>query len=361
MSASSCSRLSGHRPSCWCTVWHVEGCTQPCSSSPHEVAMMAWSEARMGQSVVVIPVHNEASTIAAVVVAARTYLPVIVVDDASDDGSGQLAAASGATVLTLSRQRGKGAALRRGFAEALRQGADAVVTLDGDGQHDPHDIPRLLEASQRCPGSLIIGSRLDSAEAIPLGRLYAMEVVSFWINWLGHCTVWDTQSGLRLYPAAVLRTLPLRHGGFLFESALLIKASQTGWPVCEIPIRAVYPPGRASQYRPLRDSIPIIAYLFCQSLCFWPTQLWLVGRAWLTGHRTTCYYTWRRTCVAALATLLLPLLILCVLAHLCAGHVGSALLSAAIRRFYDPRLLAHTPAVTRVFHDRYRSKRWKLV
>src|SRR5207248_711160 len=169
-----------------------------------------------------------------------------------------LAAASGATVLTLSRQCGKGTALRHGFAEALRQGAATVITLDGDGQHDPGDIPRLLEASQRYPGSLIIGSRLDSAEAIPPARLYAIEVVSFWISWLGQCTVRDTQSGLRLYPAAVLRTLPLRHGGFLFESALLLHASQTGWCVYEIPIRAVYPPGRASQYRPLRDSIPII-------------------------------------------------------------------------------------------------------
>ncbi len=212
----------------------------------------------MGKSVVVIPVHNEASTIASVVVAARAYLPVIVVDDASDDGSGQLAAASGAMVLTLPRQRGKGAALRHGFVEALRQGADTVVTLDGDGQHDPRDIPRLLAASQRDPESLIIGGRLGSAETIPLARLYAIEVVSFWINWLGQCTVRDTQSGLRLYPAAVLRTLPLRHGGFLFESAILLKASQTGWRVCEIPIHAVYPPGRASQYRPLRDSIPII-------------------------------------------------------------------------------------------------------
>jgi hypothetical protein len=264
-------------------------------------------------------------------------------------------------VLTLPRQRGKGAALRHGFAEALRQGADTVVTLDGDGQHDPGDIPRLLEASQRYPESLIIGGRLDSAETIPLARLYAIEVVSFWINWLGQCTVRDTQSGLRLYPAAVLRTLPLRHGGFLLESALLLKASQTGWRVCEIPIRAVYPPGRASQYRPVRDSLPIIAYLLYQGIRFWPTQLWLVCCTGLTGYKEMRHHAWRRTCVAALATVLLPLLLLCVLAHLGAGQVGSALLCATIRRFYDARLLAYTPAVMRVFNDRSRSKRWKLV
>src|SRR3989454_10562137 len=202
----------------------------------------------MDKTIAVIPVHNEALTIASVVLTARAYLPVIVVDDASEDGSGQRAAAAGASVLTLPRRCGKGAALQRGFAEALRRGANAVVTLDGDGQHDPRDIPRLLAATQCWPESIIIGGRLDSAEAIPLPRFYAMQVASFWINWLGQCHVQDTQSGFRLYPATLLRTLLLRHGGFLFESEVLIKAPQAGWRVCEIPIRAGYPRGRTSPY-----------------------------------------------------------------------------------------------------------------
>src|SRR5262249_14609224 len=151
-----------------------------------------------------------------------------------------------------------------------------------------------------------------------------------------------------LYPAAVLRTLSLRHGGFLFESAILLKASQSGWRVCEIPIRAVYPPGRVSQYRPVRDSLPIIAYLLYQGIRFWPTQLWLVCCTWHQGSKATLHHPCQGTCVAARATVLLPLLMLCVLAHLGAGQVGSALLCATTRRFYDARLLVHTPAVTRV-------------
>jgi len=315
----------------------------------------------MGKTMAVIPVHNEAPTIASVVLATRAYLPVIVVDDASEDGSGQQAVAAGAIGLTLSRHCGKGEALRRGFAEALRRGATTVVTLDGDGQHDPRDIPHLLAASQHWPESIIIGGRLNNAEAIPLPRFYAMQVASFWINWLGQCQVQDTQSGFRLYPATVLRTLRLRHGGFLFESELLMKASQAGWRVCEIPMRAVYPPGRTSQYRPLRDGIPLTAYMFYRGLCFWPVQCWLACRGWLMEDKAVRYHVWRCTCVAALATMLLPLLGLCALAYLCAGHVGRWLLAATIRRFYDPRLLAHPPAVTRVLHDRYRLKRWKLV
>ena len=95
----------------------------------------------MGKSIAVIPVHNEVSTIASIVLAARAYLPVIVVDDASEDGSGLRAAAAGASVLTLPRHAGKGEALQCGFAEALRRGAHTVVTLDGDGQHDPRGYP----------------------------------------------------------------------------------------------------------------------------------------------------------------------------------------------------------------------------
>jgi glycosyltransferase involved in cell wall biosynthesis len=315
----------------------------------------------MGNTIAVIPVHNEASTIASVVLTARAYLPVIVVDDASKDGSGQRAAAAGASVLTLPRHCGKGAALQRGFAEALRRGATAVVTLDGDGQHDPRDIPRLLAASQCWPESIIIGGRLDGAEAIPLARFYAMQVASFWINWLGHCQVRDTQSGLRLYPAAVLRTLPLRHGGFLFESEVLIKAGQAGWGVREIPIRAVYAPGRTSHYRPLGDGIPLTAYLLCQGLRFWPAQCWQACLGWLVSDRAVRHHVWRRLYVAAMATLLLPFLGMCVLAYLGAGNPGRALLAAAIRRFYAPCLFTTPPAVTRVLHDRYRLKRWKLV
>jgi hypothetical protein len=251
--------------------------------------------------------------------------------------------------------------LQRGFAEALRREANAVVTLDGDGQHDPRDIPPLLAASQCWPESIIIGGRLDSAEAIPRSRFYAMQVASFWINWLGHCQVRDTQSGFRLYPAAVLRTLPLRHGGFIFESEVLIKAGLAGWCVREIPIRAVYAPGRPSHYRPLGDGIPITTYLLYRGLRFWPVQCWLACLGWRMRDKTVRHYIWRRTGVAALGTLLLPLLGFCVLAYLYTGHVGRVLLATVIRRFYDPRLFADPPAVVRVLHDRYQLKRWKLV
>jgi glycosyltransferase involved in cell wall biosynthesis len=309
----------------------------------------------------VIPVRNEALTVAAIVAATVAYVPVIVVDDASDDGSGTLAAASGATVIRLPRHCGKGMALQRGFAEALRCGADSVVTLDGDGQHDPQDIPRFLAASRRWPGSIIIGDRLDTAAAIPRCRLQAIQVGSFWINWLGYCHVRDTQCGFRLYPAHILRTLSLKHGGFLLESEVLIKAGQAGYKVHEIPIRATYPPGRVSQYRPLRDGMLITAYLLYRGLRFWPAQLRLLCAARGTQDNATRQHAWRCARAAALATLVLPLLVLCVLTQLLVDRLGLDVLSPCIRWFYDQRRFVNPSGGTKAFHDHYQPKHWELV
>lgn len=224
-------------------------------------------------SVAVIPVHNEALSIAAIVTATRVYMPVIVVDDASVDGSGRLAATAGATVITLPIRQGKGAALRYGFAEALRCGVASIVTLDGDGQHDPEDLPRLLTASRQWPDSIIIGGRLEAEGDIPRHRLHAIRVASFWINWMGDCQVRDTQSGFRLYPASLLRTLALKQGRYLLETEILLKARWAGYDIHELPIRAVYLPGQRSQYRPVWDGTMAAVYLFYHGMRFWPIQI----------------------------------------------------------------------------------------
>ena len=142
----------------------------------------------MGDHLIVIPVLNEAATIEGLVARARTHGTVVVVDDGSSDASAAVAARAGAEVVRLPRQRGKGAALRRGFDAALARGAERVVTLDGDGQHDPDEIPRLLEASAEHPDALVIGGRLGRGpdgnpdepgyRVIPRERLDAMRVAA---------------------------------------------------------------------------------------------------------------------------------------------------------------------------------------
>ena len=313
-------------------------------------------------SVAVIPVHNEASTIAAIVKAARAYVPVIVVDDASDDGSGQLAAAAGATVSTLPKHCGKGTALRRGFAAALRRGAEHIITLDGDGQHDPRDIPRFLTASCRWGGSIIIGNRLAAAAAMPRHRWQAVQVGSFWISWMGECNVQDTQSGFRLYPATVLRSLSLKHGGFLLESEILLKAGQAGYDMREIPIRPIYRYGQRSHYRPCRDGGLVAAYLCYRGLRFWPRQISRLCPLRRHAVAGRWQHAWQRTCVAALATALLPTLCLVMLAQLCWRDTERDLLTPIIRRFYDPRALYRSAAIVRkTLHAQSPWKRWEFI
>lgn len=308
----------------------------------------------------VIPVHNEALTLAPLVTTAQHYLPVIVVDDASDDHSGALAAAAGATVLTLSSRQGKGAALRHGFRTALHRGASAIVTLDGDGQHDPRDIPHLLAASQRWPDSIIIGNRLAAAAAMLPYRLHAIRVASFWISWMTGCTIADTQSGFRVYPAQVLRTLPLKHGGFLLESEALLQASRAGWSIRERPIHAVYRPGQPSHYRPVRDGGKAVMYLLYHGVRFWPTHLRQCWKSWRGQQRQDWRDLRRRTWVAGRATGLLPMLGLITVAQLFLRHLGLDLLTPMIRWVYDHRLL-YSPMVKRESAHAPQRSRWEYL
>jgi len=210
---------------------------------------------------VVIPAYNEAATIADVVRRARAVAPdVLVVDDGSQDGTPELAEAAGARVLRHACNEGKGASLWDGLQEVARRGGFAV-TLDGDGQHAPEDIPRMLEVAGEPPAALVLATRVKSMESIPPGRRRAQRFADFWISWAAGLRLRDTQTGFRLYPSDLLKRLgprPTRADGFVFESAILIRAAHAGIPVRGVPIQAVYPPqGRPSHYRPLVDSLRI--------------------------------------------------------------------------------------------------------
>ena len=179
---------------------------------------------------------------------------VIVVDDGSADGSAATAAAAGADVLRTAGRCGKGGALALGFAEALSRGAQRVVTLDGDGQHDPDDIPRLLAASDADPHALVIGSRLaDGGAGMERARLNALRVASFFINWQTGWDVGDTQSGFRVYPRAALESVVPRRGGFVLETEMLVRAAAAGFAIREVPLSPGRAASRPSRFRPMRD------------------------------------------------------------------------------------------------------------
>jgi glycosyltransferase involved in cell wall biosynthesis len=213
--------------------------------------------------VVVIPAYNEAPTIRDVATRALGVLPhVIVVDDGSTDATSAELAGLPLTLISNPVNLGKGASLWRGFAVALAEGADAVITLDGDAQHRPEDIPRLIAAWEAQPGRIIIGARLAQRADVPPLRYFGNRFANFWVAWASGFPVADSQSGFRVYPANLLRQVQVAHGPgarFAFESEILIEAGRAGVRSAAVPIAALYPPNaRASHYRSAVDTARIV-------------------------------------------------------------------------------------------------------
>ena len=211
---------------------------------------------------VVIPAYNEAATIRDVASRAiRQNENVIIVDDGSTDGTAEALVDLPVAVLRNHTNCGKAASLWRGFQQALAAGASGVVTLDGDGQHAPEDIPRLLAEAVLFPDHVIIGARHGDQRRAVYWRYAANRVADFWVSWAAGCSFADTQSGFRVYPASLLSCVRINHGkvrSFVFESEILIEATRAGHRSLAVPIEALRRPGaRASYFRPVLDIVRI--------------------------------------------------------------------------------------------------------
>ncbi len=210
---------------------------------------------------IVIPALNEARAIRAVVESALVQCPhVIVVDDGSTDGTSDLIRDLPITLLRHDTPQGKAASLRDAFREALARGFDAVITMDGDGQHAAEDIPRMLAAVAQFPGRIVIGARLINREQQPARRRRANAVADWGVSWASGHRVIDSQSGQRYYPKAVMQLVEVStRFGFVFESEILIEAAwRLGVRTISVPIESRYPDDRrASHFRAVRDTTRI--------------------------------------------------------------------------------------------------------
>jgi glycosyltransferase involved in cell wall biosynthesis len=194
---------------------------------------------RSGAVVAVIPAYQAALTLDAVVRATREHLPVLVVDDGSTDDTFAVAEAAGAEVLRQATNQGKGTALRRGFRHALEHGADAVLTLDADGQHDPACAPDFITAWRERGAPLIIGRR-DFGQ-MPLSRRVANSLGTQTFSWAVGRHIEDNQSGYRLITQPLLRhLLESAEDGFEFEVEMITDAIRAGLTIDWVPIPTIY-------------------------------------------------------------------------------------------------------------------------
>jgi glycosyltransferase involved in cell wall biosynthesis len=207
----------------------------------------------------VIPAYEEGPRVAAVVTGALAHLPVLVVDDGSGDDTAERARAAGASVLVQDPNQGKGAALRAGFARALADGCEAVLTLDADGQHDPAEIPAFLAAYAAARPDLVIGRR-DFRRMPPVRRL-SNELGGRAFSWAVGESIPDNQSGYRLLGRRLMEALAdSAEQGFEFEVEMITTCVREGWPIAWVPIRTIYA-GEPSHIRPwahVREFVGIV-------------------------------------------------------------------------------------------------------
>ena len=186
-----------------------------------------------------IPAYNEEIAIQTVVRETMQYLPVLVADDGSTDSTLLLATEAGAITVQNDQNLGKGAALRNGFRYALEKGYRAVLILDADGQHDPHEIPLFIKSYQQNKSNLIIGMR-DFAQ-MPFTRRLANSLGSVLANRLTREPLHDNQSGFRLIDAKLMNLLlDSQEMGFEFEVEMIFACLHAGLTIDWVPIKTIY-------------------------------------------------------------------------------------------------------------------------
>jgi glycosyltransferase involved in cell wall biosynthesis len=199
-----------------------------------------------------VPAYEAEETVTAVVRGIRDSVPrVLVVDDGSSDRTAAVAESAGAEVLRRAANGGKGAAVRSGLGRLLASDATHVAFVDADGQHDPADLPRLLDAA-RSGSEFVIGSRMGEPDAIPAYRYRTNEIGSRILTRMTGLEVEDAQSGYRVVSSDVLRRLELKARGYIIETEILLKAARHVERFTHVPVRAIY--GGRSHYRPFRDT-----------------------------------------------------------------------------------------------------------
>jgi glycosyltransferase involved in cell wall biosynthesis len=214
---------------------------------------------------VCIPTYNEAKTIAGIIMKSKKYADaVIVYDDGSTDDTNQKAIAAGATVIRNPENKGYGVAIRSLFQAAKEQDADIMVTLDSDGQHNPDEIPDLIEALGQ-GFDLVIGSRFlrnDDKEKVPRFRSFGIKTITKLTQAASYGGITDSQSGFRAYNKNALSKINLFEDGMAVSTEILLRASEKKLVTTEVPITINYGIGNTSTHNPISHGIGVLYSVF---------------------------------------------------------------------------------------------------
>ena len=204
---------------------------------------------------ILIPAYNESGAIGRLVSRLKGEgREVVVIDDGSRDDTANIARDSGAFVLSRPVNKGKGAALKDGFQYAVSRDYDAVIIMDGDGQHDPTDIDRMVEAADSTGADLVMGNRMEDTTSMPWLRKLTNRVLSGYISGVCGQPIPDTQCGFRLIKSRLLREINLISSKYETESEIIIRAAQRKFKIDSIPVKTIYG-AEQSAIHPVKDAL----------------------------------------------------------------------------------------------------------
>ncbi len=210
---------------------------------------------------VIIPAYNESKEISGLIKEIKAKIPdVLVVDDGSTDSTSQIASQTGAVVIKNTINQGKGVCLKQGFKYALDNKFDAVITMDGDGQHLPLDLPAFMRLAENSQSAFFVGNRMLETKNMPWLRIITNKFMSWVISILSKQKIPDTQCGFRLIKGAVLEKVELKTRKFEAETEILLVASRLGFKIESVPIKTVYR-GEKSQINPFFDTLRFLKFI----------------------------------------------------------------------------------------------------
>ena len=206
----------------------------------------------------IIPCHNEEKFIGSIVRKTLNYVDsIVVIDNVSTDNTGRIALDNGATVVNCSI-KGCGLAIRTGIDFALRNNESEIfVILDGDGQHDPEDIPCLVDPLQSGIADFVIGNRFLNHYTGPFYRSAGIRFINALYNIGLETKIKDTQCGFRAFTRDVASSINLTENGFALSIEQLIKINRNGYRVSQIPIKCIYNNGHVHSTNPLLHGLQI--------------------------------------------------------------------------------------------------------